>query len=498
MPASLSARLQPLRDFVGTDAYWLAVGMLALLTVVPGANSEGYFQTGKMFVLLAVTLLTATSLWLNRARFRFSAPRPVLWLVLGYVAWMTLTNTLLSSQPGSTVVGWPGWRGGLLTNAGYWLLFLLMLCRPRDDREHRPWPLLLGFLALTSLWATAEFLGLRPWLGNPLLGAVQGSFRVTAFPILTVGNSGWISGLWPLLTPLALVFAQQRRWAALLPTLALLLLGVAATQGNLSALVFSGLMLLFAGLTVRRSLPAALLLAACALLPAPVTSGLVDVSTWLQSRGAVAGQPQQNQFTAQTTEQTTSERLLIFTSGLRSAAERPLTGWGYETFHNNFYGHLTEQEREPILRRIINAAPDEQVSMSGLAVVARRTDGRGTPREATLLMVKPHNYLIEEVYSNGFTALLFLLPVLGLIVRELLRARTELACFALLAWLGYGGYLMGWFLNPSVTPLALAILALGLRSADRARELRGQESRESGRGRQGLEPIPAAQLGKSE
>ena len=80
MPPSLSARFQPIRDFVGTDAYWLAVGMLALLTVVPGANSEGYFQTGKMFVLLAVTLLTATSLWLNRARFRFSAPRPVLWL----------------------------------------------------------------------------------------------------------------------------------------------------------------------------------------------------------------------------------------------------------------------------------------------------------------------------------------------------------------------------------------------------------------------------------
>ncbi|MDO4263152.1 MAG: O-antigen ligase family protein [Deinococcus sp.] len=468
MPASLSARFQPLHAFVGTDAYWLAVGLLAFLTVVPGANSEGYFQTGKLFVLAAVTLLTGTYLWLHRARFRFSAPRPVLWLALGYVAWMTLTNTLLSSQPGTTVLGWPGWRGGLLTNAMYWGLFLLMLHRPKDDHERRPWPLLLGFLALVSLWSTAEFLGLRPWLGNTLLGAVQGDFRVTAFPILTVGNSGWISGLWPLLAPLALVFARTRRWAALLPTLALLLLGVASTQGNLAALVFSGLMVLFAGLTVRRSVPAALLLAACALLPAPVTSGLVDLNAQLRSAGQVTAE-QENQFTAQATGQTTSERLLIFTSGLRSAAERPLTGWGYETFHNNFYGHLSAQEREPLLRRIINAAPDEQVGMSGLAVVARPADGSGAPRETTLLMVKPHNYLIEELYSNGFTALLFLVPLLGLLARELLRARTELTLFALLAWLGYGGYLMGWFLNPSVTPLALAILALGLRSADRAK-----------------------------
>ncbi|GHG11030.1 hypothetical protein GCM10017783_24320 [Deinococcus piscis] len=471
MPPSLRARLQPLRDFVGTDAYWLAVGLLAFLTVVPGATSEGYFQTGKLFVLGAVTLLTAAYIGLNRARFQFSAPRPVLWLALGYVAWMTMTNTLLSSQPGTTFIGWPGWRGGLLTNAMYWLLLLLMLHRPKGDTERQPWALLLGFLALTSLWSTAEFLGLRPWLGNAWLGAVQGDFRVTAFPILSVGNSGWISGLWPLLTPLALVLAWGRRWAALLLTLALLLLGVASTQGNLAALVFSGMMVLMAGLTVRRSVPAALLLLACALLPAPVTSALVGLNAQLQSAGSVAGGQQQNQFTAEATGQTTSERLLIFTSGLRSAAERPLTGWGYETFHNNFYGHLTEQEREPMLRRIIKAEPDEQVDISGVAVVARRADGSGPPRETTLLMVKPHNYLIEELYSNGFTALLFLLPLLGLMARELLRARTELALFALLAWLGYGGYLMGWFLNPSVTPLALAILALGLRSADRAKGL---------------------------
>lgn len=469
MPASLSARFQPIRDFVGTDAYWLAVGLLAFVFAVPGANSEGYFQTGKLFFLAAVTLLTATHIWLNRARFRFSAPRPVLWLALGYVAWMTLTNTLLSSQPGTTLLGWPGWRGGLLTNAMYWLLLLLMLYRPQGGVDRRPWRVLLGFLALSSLWATAEFLGLRPWLGNPLLDGVQGSFRVTAFPILTVGNTGWISGLWPLLTPLALVFARERRWPALLPTLALLLLGVASTQGNLSALVFAGLMVLCAGLTVSSSVPAALLLLGCALLPAPVTSGLVGLNTWLQSTGTVAAQKDRsNQFNAQTTGQTTSERLLIFTSGLRSAAERPLSGWGYETFHNNFYSHLSAEEREPFLRKILKARPDEQVGLSGLSAVTRPADG-SAPRERTLLMVKPHNYLIEEVYSNGFTALLFLVPLLFLMARELLRARTELTLFALLAWLGYGGYLMGWFLNPSVTPLALAILALGLRSADRAR-----------------------------
>ena len=87
------------------------------------------------------------------------------------------------------------------------------------------------------------------------------------------------------------------------------------------------------------------------------------------------------------------------------------------------------------------------------------------------MCIRDSNYLIEEVYSNGFTALLFLLPLLGLMAWDLLRARTELSLFALLALLGYGGYLMGWFLNPSVTPLALALLALGLRSADRKRQV---------------------------
>ena len=302
-----------------------------------------------------------------------------------------------------------------------------------------PAPLLLGFLAVISLWSTAEFLGLRPWLGNPHLEPVQGKFSVTAFPILTVGNSGWISGIWPLLTPLALVFARRGNWAALLPTLALLLLGVAATQGNLSALVVSGLLLAFAVGTVRRHWQAALVMAACALAVPQVSSSM---ARWAE---------QQNQFTADTTSQTTSERLLIFTSALRSAAERPLTGWGYETFHNNFYSHLSPQEREPILRRIITATPEEQVGMSGLAVIAeKQVNGQTVTRETTLLMVKPHNYLIEEVYSNGFTALLFLLPLLGLMAWDLLRARTELSLFALLALLGYGGYLMGWFLNLSL------------------------------------------------
>ncbi|WP_261664610.1 O-antigen ligase family protein [Deinococcus sp. Marseille-Q6407] len=477
-PATASTPPQRLFSWIGTDTYWLVVGLLLFFFVVPHTNSEGYFVVGKLAALAAITLLTGTFIWLNRQRFRFSAPRPVLWLVLGYLAWITVTNTLTASHPEVSVIGWPGWRSGLLTNALYWATFLLALCRPVSGaaetarHERQVWPLLLGFLGVISLWSSAEFVGLRPLLGNPYLGPLQGAFSVTAFPILTVGNSGWISGIWPLLTPLALLFARRRHWPLLLLSLAFLLLGVASTQGNLAALVFSGQMLLFAVLTVRRSWLAALLLAGAAFLPPAATNGLVELGRQVQNAGWAPLQPadQENQFNAGTTAKTTSERLLIFTSGLRSAAARPLTGWGYETFQNNFYSHLTPEEREPFLRKIVGAQPDERVGVSGLAAIAQKeVNGETVTRERTLLMIKPHNYLIEEVYSNGFPVLLFLLPLLGLIAAELLKARTELALLAFFGLLGYGGFLMGWFLNPSVTPLALAVLALGLRSADRLR-----------------------------
>lgn len=458
MPQSPSP-VQRIHSFIGSDYYWLTVGLLPFFFAAPHTSSGGYFQVGKLLLLGAVALFTAGYLTAYSGRFRLSVPGSVLWAVLGYLGWMTLSNTLWSSQPSYTVIGWPGWRGGLLTNALYWLLLLLALWRPRGDTDSRPAPLLLGFLGVAALWSTAEFLGARPLLGNPHLGFLQGNFSVTAFPILTVGNTGWISGLWPLLAPLALLFAWQRRFPALLGTLVLLLLGVASTQGNLSALVVMGLLIIFAGLTVRRAPLAAVAFALATVLTLPTSAVLADYSH------------KQNQFTAQTTSQTTGERLVIFKSALKTAAERPLTGWGYETFQNSFYRNIDLKAGEELLRSVVSATPDERVSVSGTAVIAQKeVDGQTVTREATLLMVKPHNYLIEEVYSNGFTALLFLLPLAFFAMRELLRAKTELAYLAFFAWLGYGGYLMGWFLNPSVTPLALAVLALGLRSADRRRE----------------------------
>lgn len=458
MPQPSSTQPRPCLP-IGSDFYWLAVGMVVFFFAVPHTDSGAFFQTSKLVLLAVIAAFTSIYIGIYRTHFRLSVPLPIVWLVAGYLTWITLTNTVFSSQPSYTVVGWPNWYGGLLTNALYWCLLLLALWRPRGDMDSRATPLLLlGFLAVISLWSTAEFLGVRPILGNPNLGFLQGNFSVTAFPILTVGNTGWISGLWPLLAPLALLFAWQQRYFALVAALTLLLLGVASTQGNLSALVVMGLLVSFAALTLRRTPQAALAFALAAALTLPTSAVLADYSQ------------QQNQFTAAATSQTTGERLLIFQSALKSATERPLTGWGYETFHYNFYRNLDPIAGEGLLRSIVTATPDERVGVSGTAVIAQKEVNGGTvTREATLLMVKPHNYLIEEIYSNGFTALLFLLPLAFLAARELLRAKTELAYLAFFAWLGYGGYLMGWFLNPSVTPLALALLALGLRSADRKR-----------------------------
>ena len=374
------------------------------------------------------------------------------------------------------MVGWPGWRGGLLTNALYWTFFLVLLWRPvnAEDRDTPLlMPLLLGFLGIASLWAAAEFLGFRPLLDNPYLPALQGRFRVTAFPIMNVGYTGWISGVWPLLAPLALLLAGRRRWGWLAAALLLLQCGVAAAQGNLAALVVAGALAAFAALTFRRAPWGAALLLVGALLSPPLTASLNAAGEELQRAGIVSDFASRDEFTGDATGLTTRGRLYLFDSVLRTIAERPLTGWGYETFHNNFYRNLAPQNIEPMVRYLIGAGDDEQVSLDGQTMTATKVvDGRPETRQLTLLMVKPHNYLLEEAYSNGLPALLFVLPLLGLVFWTLWQAHTEQAAYAFWAGLGYGGYLMGWFLNPSVTPLALVLLALGLRSAARQRDNR--------------------------
>ncbi|MFB9990638.1 O-antigen ligase family protein [Deinococcus oregonensis] len=451
---------------------WILAPLALFMFFVPNFSGDQIFQLDKIYLLTTFLVLFGGVIFLTRQNYRNALTKPVFFLLLGYMIWTYFTNTLLSSHPEYTLIGWPKWYGGYFFHALLTILFLMsgLLSRIRPKIPTFTYiDVLFFFSILLCLLCILEMLGFNPILGSKwlaLLGAKVSDTSSMSYPTVTLGNSGWVAGMWLLLAPLPFLLKQNR------PTQVILwhtvnALGIASTHSKavlgIYVVMHIGAVIWSLRKKTRNVLFTSLLSICIACLG---LSALRAANTLLYRAGAPVRDANKIIFNAANYEGSLTDRLIIYKSTLKLIQERPLQGWGYETLHYNFYRPLSESDTTAFISRVLPPKKDEIVHLKGNFIYTTPKDQPSTITQAQIyFMVKPHNALLEEWYSNGLIGLGLILSALVLCVRQILRNGGFEEKILLLSCVLYGAYLMLWFTTIGVTPLAVVLLAFALRGS---------------------------------
>ncbi|MCP2014137.1 O-antigen ligase [Deinococcus sp. HSC-46F16] len=446
---------------------------------MPTTDREWLFQYPKLILLGSGVLFAGLTAVFYRQQLKSSLPRWAIYLLVAYLGWTMLTNTVLSSQPAYTLLGWVNWNGGYVTTSLYVLTLLLASLGWRDGRdavgETRWLWILFGFSAVMAAICVLEMLGFSPVLGSPWF-AWQGrslDIGASSFPISTIGNSGWVAGLWLLLAPLPYLLKKASpAWS--LAWHGLIALGVGSVHSKAVLFTYVAMHLAVAAYQLLspdaprgRAAARPMLLAATCIVVAWTSTGVMQsLNAELYERGVAGRLNSKIDLDQEAYRGSAAGRLAIYKASWRLIKERPLQGWGLETLQHRFYDVFTPAEYRTFIGPLVNLKPEESLRRFGsLHVVVHNDRPKQALRMQFFDIVKPHNVVLEEIYSNGLVGLLLLASALGLIVRQILVWGRFQEKMLLLAVTLYFVYLLLWFTTIAVTPLACVLLAFASRGA---------------------------------
>jgi len=391
---------------------------------------------------------------------------------LAYLGWMTLSDLVFSPSRSYTLIGWPTWHSGYLLYALCTGLFLVATLTRRIEGVEQGVRLAFFITVPTVLFCVLEYLGFNPlsssvWFTS--LTQVRVNEALSVFPILFAGNSGYVSAVWLLLLPFPLlVLRSSPRLSAAFWLL--LAVGVSAAHGKASVLMFGAATLLLFVWAFRAGRGRWM---AVALASFAVGSSGTFVYPALQQALVQAGVVTRERSFGFVAKESLAGRQVLWSGALRAAADRPLTGWGLETLQNHFFDYLPKAQLEDVGRTYLDLKPGETVRHFGyLLVVVRPAQPTVFLRQARVEIVKPHNMLIEEVYSHGLPGLVLLLLLAGSAGVYIWRSGPGPARVLALGFAAYAAYLTGWFLTPSVAPMAFMLFGASVSMAASARQAR--------------------------
>lgn len=471
--------------------YWATLAVLVALIITPYELNAGYFQLPKLILLGCGLSLGAAALFLNRDQLTRTLPRVTIGLLIIYLLWITLTNTVWSSQPTYTLLGWRDWYGGWAAQTMYVLIFLMASFRPRQHRTstavkdkaietenmaiitRRPprWLMVMACLtAVLCLVSVLEMLGFNPLVGSQWFSwkGVSLTPAETGVPFATVGNSGWLAGLWVLMAPLPfLIQAKSSRWLILWQTI--IAVGVGATHSKAAIFLVCAMYIGWAlkqWIGRRESLRRTIVAAGLITITLSTTPALNNLNSELYKHHIVS---RDNKIPAVTNAEVAvgslGARILLSRGTWRLIKERPLTGWGLETIQHRFFGALTPEEYRQYMTPVLDLKEDDVVRNFGMMhLVTKREEPGAIKKLSYFEVVKPHNAVLEEIYSNGVIGFALLTIAIIPLIIQLLRSESRAAHLLLIAFFAYVIYLQVWFVLPAVTPLAYLLLAFAARS----------------------------------
>lgn len=333
-----------------------------------------------------------------------------------------LVSTSLSPTPWISVFGWYGRYGGLVTLVVL-VAFFHVVASAYAARRHRVPELVFalggGALAVSAyIWI--QRLGLDPidWT-RPGEGAIQPFFG-------TMGNANFAGGFLALTSPwlyLAYTRSRTRRQRYLLAAAASAQLGAlwftGARNGIIGLAAVAGV-LLFAH---RKAVPLVLKAGAVVLALSAVTLAVIVI--WHPGSDQT---PRALRRVDILRSETLEVRWHWWVAGARMFADRPITGWGPDTFVTKYHSFADQRT---------GAIPEGETAD------------------------KPHNVYVEHAAHTGLVGLIPFVGLLALGLRQALsRARssnererhTAIALAAMLA--GYSGQA---FFSIDVAPIGLAL-----------------------------------------
>ena len=379
-----------------------------------------------VFRLAVAALCLLGFVWLagGHKTFRIEAPHI---LVLALLGWLFVAS-LLSPYPLASLLGLPQRFEGLVGITGY-VVFFWLATALRDQHLR-----VLVWVASASA-AVAGAVALLQSRGVHVPGLAPAGDRVAS----TLGNADYLGSLEAVAMCLTLgLVVLSRQWWRRLTAVALFACQAAglAQSGSVGAVIgvvagLSTLLVLLAlasrGRRLRPWLPApvALLIGLGLLIGVTVGGALVLGSGNGRVADIVAGRDASSQ-----------SRLQEWGGALRLVGERPIVGWGLDTFRAEY----------PRVRSLLSAQLDPAVAAT------------------------PHNQWLYLAYAGGIPALLLYLALLAVLAWRtfgLLRdptkayARKVLVCLLAAGVVAYEAQSLFLFSLVTLTPLA-AVLQGGL------------------------------------
>jgi hypothetical protein len=361
--------------------------LLALLVVVPtvvDTRTLDQFNLPKLTAAVVGAVILA-AVWIVGALTPGSCPRwrnGLHWPVLALLAW-TVVTTATSVSPRFSVLGATGTNDGLLAVVVLAIAFFAVAQAVTMDQVKAVLSVLyFGAGGLSVLYGLIQLHdrvlpgGRWDWLRPSDGGGTESFFDGAVFS--TLGNPNHLGAFLAMLLPIGLVLFLLHRspWArclivAVMAGMVVELLQTASRGALIASVVALGILgaLLWPDLRRHRRIfmPMVGLVAAAVVVAAVALAATPEFSTKLSSDlGSSA---------------TLTQRFDLWSAGVAMANDRPLLGWGPDTFQD----HLARYQAPDVIRRQGNRASVDW----------------------------PHNLFIAQVAACGYPGLILLLALLG-------------------------------------------------------------------------------------
>ncbi|MFC3601847.1 O-antigen ligase family protein [Deinococcus soli (ex Cha et al. 2016)] len=155
-----------------------------------------------------------------------------------------------------------------------------------------------------------------------------------------------------------------------------------------------------------------------------------------------------------TSTTTLKTRLILWKAAARGSADRPLLGWGSQTFATFLPRLLTDDDLFRLYRLELGISDKSPIRRY---VIGYEYKYHGKWKHFNLQYIEPHSALFSEIYSRGILSTILLLIIILSYINKY-RGRYFLSYIS--AFFPYIFYLLFWFYLVPATPMYFALLGI--------------------------------------
>lgn len=425
-------------------------------------NPNGWVKDNLYPVRLALTIAfpIIAGLWIIHiksnntsisAHLRSKRPSGLFWVIGIYIAWAML-SAFFSYLPGYAWIGHPYTQFGTLSMIGCILLASVYLYANVNSTFIKVFSITSLIMFITAF---LEAIGIHP-LKNLIFS------EYLTFPAATIGHRPHLAGWFAILSTAAVFFYRHKKydaWFWIWSLSALLGVTICVNSSATLGVILSLIPLVVLSLkNAKRKTPSLLLLLGI------FGMSLLYLPNLTNHLGTTLGTKPPN-FKSYVSAATLETRSLLWKSALNASLERPVFGWGDDTFAFQVFNHLTSQEAESLIRKEFSFGKEYTIERKGATYFAFvKGKEKETMKYGTIYYMRPHNILMDELYSRGFPGLFLSLTIVILVFVSYAKKSRLSTLYMFLSIIPYAFYLFAWFFVNSVAPLAFVMLGLMLAS----------------------------------